>query len=71
MQISIELQYLHSSRFIQIIFALSEYDSLVFSVGTSPANHQIHAIYYLSLYFWYLVLEKAWRTFRARKHFVI
>ena len=40
--ISIELQYLHSS--IQISFASSEYDSVVFSVSTLPANHQIHAI---------------------------
>ena len=43
MQISIELQYLHTS--IQIRFALSEFDSSVFSVDTSPAIHQIHAIY--------------------------
>ena len=55
MQISIELglQYLHTS--IQISFASSEYVSSVFSVGTSPTNHRIHAIYFLLLYFWYFV----------------
>ena len=53
MQISIELQYFHSS--IQISFALSEYDSSVFSVGTSPANHQIYATYFLLSCFWYFV----------------
>ena len=56
MQISIKLQYLHTS--IQISFALSEYDSSVLNVGTSPANHQIHAIYFLSSYFWYFVFTR-------------
>ena len=56
MQISIELQYLHAS--IQISFASSEYDSSEFSVGTSPANNQIHAIYFLSSYFWYFVFVR-------------
>ena len=56
MQISFELQNLHTS--IQISFALSEYDSSVFSVGTSPANHLIHAIYFLLTYFWYVVFMR-------------
>ena len=36
-------------------FALKEQDSSVFNVASSSANHQIHAIYFLS-YFWYFVL---------------
>ena len=56
MQISIELQYLNTS--IQISFALSEYDSSVFSVGTSPAHHQIHTIYFLSSCFRHFVFMR-------------
>ena len=29
----------------------------VFSIGSSPANYQIHAIYFLSTYFWYFVFN--------------
>ena len=60
MQISIELQYLHTSRPIPISFAF--YQIMLFSVGTLPPNHRIHAIYFLLSYFWYLFLCGAVRV---------
>ena len=69
MQISIELQYLHTG--IQINFPLSEYYSSVFSVCTSPASRQIHAIYFLS-YFWYFIFcGAAWMQCGACKFFAV
>ena len=60
MHISIELQYLHTS--VHISFSLSEYDSSVFSVGTSPANYQIYAIYFCRRSFGILFLRGAGRV---------